>query len=157
MTGATVTFLLVERDPDHTQRVQDAFLAAKIANPMLVVESVRTAASLSRAEANGKAAPLASVIVLGPGLSSAEPAEVLESIDELSCASIPVVVLRVPPDVDEVRVWPYPAPAGQLGVRLTHLAELLDGLGLVITTVVGNQACSWNGEPQHVCYERRGT
>jgi len=148
MTGTTVTFLLVERDPDHGQRVQDAFIAAKIANPMLVVESVRAGATLSCPEADGRAAPLASVIVLGPGLSSEEHTEVLESIDELSCTSIPVVVLRAPADVDEVRVWPFPAPAGQCGVPLTHLAELLDGLGLVITTVVGDQACRLDGEPQ---------
>ena len=59
-----------------------------------------------------------------------------------------VVVLRAPPDVDEVRVWPFPAPAGQLGVPLTHLAELLDGLELVITTGVGDQACPLDGVPQ---------
>ncbi len=47
MTGITVRFLLVEPDPNQTQRVQDAFRAAKIANPMLVVESARAAASLS--------------------------------------------------------------------------------------------------------------
>jgi len=147
MTGTTVTFLLVERDPDNAQRVQDAFLAAKIANPMLVVESVGAGASLSCAEGDGRAARLASVIVLGPGLSSEEHTEVLESIDELSCTSIPVVVCA-PPDVDEVRVWPFPARAGQFGVPLTHLAALLDGLGLVITTVVGDQACPLDGEPQ---------
>ncbi|SRR5713226_1265113 len=150
MTGTTVTFLLVERDPDHAQRVQDAFIAAKIANPMLVVESVRAGATLSCPEADGRAAPLASVIVLGPGLSSEEHAGVLEAIDELSRASIPVVVLRAPPDVDEVRVSPFRAPAGQFGVPLTHLAELLDGLGLVITTVVGDQACPLDGGPQRV-------
>jgi len=31
-----------------------------------------------------------------------------------------------------------------------YLAELLDGLGLVITTVVGDQACPLDGEPQRV-------
>ena len=46
MTGTTVTFLLVEQDPEHAQRVQDAFLDAKIANPMRVVESLRAATSL---------------------------------------------------------------------------------------------------------------
>src|SRR5712691_5791559 len=108
----------------------------------------RSPTPCSSSKADGRAARLASVIVLGPGLSSEEHAEVLESIDELSCTSIPIVVLRVPPDVDEVRVWPFPAPAGQFGVPLTHLAELLDGLGLVITTVVGDQACPLDGEPQ---------
>jgi len=53
------------------------------------------------------------------------------------------VVLRAPRDVDEVRVWPFPAQAGQCGVPLTHLAELLDGLGLVITIGVGNRPAHW--------------
>ena len=149
MTGFTVRFLLVERDPNQAQRVQDAFQAAKIANPMLVVESPRAAASLCCAEANGRALT-AGVILVGPGLSAKERTEVLESIDKLSCASTRVVLLGMPPAADEVRAWPVAAPAGHLGVPLTHLAELLDGLGLVITTVVGDQRYPMDGEPQRV-------
>lgn len=64
----------------------------------------------------------------------------LDSFHELLCVSVPVLALREQTDSDEMRVSLIPAAAGQRGVPLSHLAEVLDGLALVITAVPGGGA-----------------
>ncbi len=139
MIGATVTFLLVERDPDQIRRVQQGLQNAKIANPIFVVESLRAAASLSHTGTNGSATLAAGIILLGPGVSVEEHPELLDALDALSWASTPVIELGTPPHSDEVYAAPFRRRAGDSGVPLTHLAELIPELALVITTTAPDE------------------
>ena len=83
------------------------------------------------------------MILLEPGLSVEEHARTQATLAELNGVSPPIVTLAALPGSEEIRATRSGSPNTQAGVPLTHLAEVLDGLAVMITTKgLGPQATS---------------